>query len=73
MCRLWLTRSRHGDLTKLHVDEALARVVAEHLDEHRLLTAIVRIGEPSYLGVKVHARIVASELSRPEAVQAAAL
>ncbi|NLF02433.1 MAG: putative baseplate assembly protein, partial [Anaerolineales bacterium] len=61
---------QNGDLTKLHVDEGLARVVTEHLDEHRLLTTVVRIGEPSYLGVKVRARIVVSELSRPEAVQA---
>jgi hypothetical protein len=61
---------RAGDLTKLNVDEALARTVGDHLDRYRLLTTTLRIKEPNYLGVKVRAEIIPSEYSRPEVVQA---
>ena len=61
---------RVGDLTKLHVDEALARTVGDHLDRYRLLTTTLRIKEPNYVGVKVHAEIIPSEYSQPELVQA---
>ena len=64
---------RARDLTTLHVDDALAGTVASYLDKYRLLTAILRVEEPAYLGVKVHARIVASEFQRPEVVTAKAL
>jgi predicted phage baseplate assembly protein len=59
---------RAGDLSRLQVDKALAQTVEDHLNEHRLLTTILRIGEPSYTGVKVHAEIVPSEYSQPEIV-----
>jgi predicted phage baseplate assembly protein len=61
---------RVGDLTKLYVDETLAKTVQDHLDEYRLLTTTLRIREPSYVGVKVHAEIIPSEYSRPEVVKA---
>ena len=60
---------RADDLTKLYVDETLAKTVEDHLDEYRLLTATLRIREPSYVGVKVHAEIIPSEYSRPEVVR----
>jgi predicted phage baseplate assembly protein len=59
-----------GDLSKLHIDEKLAQVVDEHLDKYRLLTTVLRIKEPNYIGIKVEAEIVPSEYSRPEDVRA---
>ncbi|MBN1177978.1 MAG: putative baseplate assembly protein [Anaerolineae bacterium] len=61
---------RAGDLSRLQVDEALARTVEEHLDQYRLLTTTLRIGEPTYIGVQVRAEIIPSEYSLPEAVKA---
>ena len=61
---------RAGDLTKLHVDEALAKTVEEHLDKYRLLATTLWIGEPNYVGVEVRAEIIPSEFSRPEVVRA---
>jgi predicted phage baseplate assembly protein len=61
---------RAGDLSRLHVDSALAKSIEAYLDEYRLLTTILRIKEPNYVGVKVHAQIVPSEYSQPEAVRA---
>jgi hypothetical protein len=61
---------RADDLTKLYVDETLAKTVQDHLDEYRLLTTTLQIREPSYVGVKVHAEIIPSEYSRPEVVRA---
>lgn len=58
-----------GDLTKLHISDKLAQTVADHLDKYRLLTTILRIKEPNYVGVKVEAEIVPSEYSRPEEVR----
>ncbi|MGD8627236.1 MAG: putative baseplate assembly protein [Anaerolineae bacterium] len=59
---------RAGNLGALHIDPALARTLEEYLDDYRLLTTIVRIGEPDYIGVKVEAEIVPSEYSQPQAV-----
>jgi predicted phage baseplate assembly protein len=64
---------RAGDLSGLHVDRALASAVEEYLDQYRLLTTILRIKEPNYVGVKVHAEIVPSEFSSPEIVRARAV
>ena len=61
---------RAGDLSQLHVDETLSKTVGEHLDDYRLLTTILRIREPTYVGVKVRAEIIPSEFSRSELVQA---
>lgn len=60
---------RAGDLSKLNIDEHLARLVEQHLDDYRLLTTIVQIAEPGYVGVKVSAEIVVAEYSRPELVR----
>ena len=58
-----------GDLSKLHVDEGMAKLVRNHLDQYRLLTTTLQIREPSYLGVRAKVEIVPSEFSRPEAVR----
>jgi predicted phage baseplate assembly protein len=59
---------RSDDISRLQVDEGLAKTVQDHLDQHRLLTTILRIAEPNYIGIKVYAQIVPSEFSRPEVV-----
>jgi hypothetical protein len=61
---------RLGDLSKLHIDEALVNLVEDHLDKYRLLTTTLRIREPGYLGVKVRAEIIPSEYIVPELVVA---
>ncbi len=61
---------RAGDLTKLDVDETLAKTIGDHLDKYRLLTTTLQIKGPRYVGVKVHAEIVPVEYSRPEEVKA---
>lgn len=62
-----------GDLSKLHLDEALIELVEDHLDKYRLLTTTLRIKEPKYIGIKVNAEIVPSEFSQPEMVRTAVL
>lgn len=62
---------RAGDVSRLHLDEVLERTVGQHLDKYRLLTTTLHIKEPTYLGVKVWAEIVAADTSRPEQVRAA--
>lgn len=64
---------RADDLSRLHVDSALSKTVENFLDQYRLLTTILRIKEPNYVGVKVHAEIVPSEYSSPEMVRARAV
>ncbi|MCB0208258.1 MAG: putative baseplate assembly protein [Anaerolineae bacterium] len=60
---------RVGDLSQLQVGKALADDVRKHLDDYRLLTTILRVREPNYLGVQIHAEIVPHEHSRPDAVR----
>ena len=60
---------RAGDLTRLHVDDGLIKLVRAHLDRFRLLTTTLHIREPVYLGVQVRVEVVPSEYSRPEAVR----
>ncbi len=59
-----------GDLSKLYVDEILAKMIEKHLDSYRLLTTTLQIREPNYVGIKVQAEIVLSEYSRPEVIKA---
>jgi hypothetical protein len=40
----------------------------EYLDQYRLLTTMLRVREPKYVGVKVRAEVVASDYARPEVV-----
>ena len=61
---------RAGDLSRLQVDRALARTIEEYLDERRLLTTILRVKEPTYIGVQVQAEIVPAEFSEPKIIVA---
>ena len=58
-----------GDLSGLHVDDALAATVEAHLDKYRLLTTTLQVRAPNYLGIKVCAEIVPSEYSQPDEVK----
>ncbi len=57
------------DLRGLHVDGALAQTVERYLDRYRLLTTVLHVREPRYVGVRVRAEVVPSEYSNPEAVR----
>jgi len=61
---------RAGDLSRLQVDESLATMIEEHLEKYRLLTTILHVREPEYIGVKAHLEIVPSEFVQPEIVKA---
>ena len=61
---------RAGDLSKLHVDATLAQVVEDYLDSYRLLTTVLSVQEPRYMGVQVRAEIVPDDYSQPEQVMA---
>ena len=61
---------RAGDLSRLHVDPGLAKRVESHLDRHRLLTTVLQIREPEYVGVQVRAEVIPLEYSQPEMVRA---
>ena len=57
-----------GDLSRLQLTERTINRVQQYLDEYRLLTTMLRVREPKYIGVKVRAEIVVSEHIRPEIV-----
>jgi predicted phage baseplate assembly protein len=59
---------REGDLSQLRLDESLRNEIHAYLDPYRLLTTAIRVREPSYIGIKVHAEIVPSEFHAPDAV-----
>jgi predicted phage baseplate assembly protein len=58
-----------GDLSKLALEPGLRQEIEAHLDKYRLMTATLKLREPTYIGVKVQADIVISDYSRPDAVQ----
>jgi predicted phage baseplate assembly protein len=57
-----------GDLSRLSLDNAVIRDIRGHLDRYRLLTTTLNIREPRYVGVKIRAEIVPSEVHLPESV-----
>ena len=61
---------RNGDLGKLALDPLMAKEIEAHLEPYRLLTTMVRVREPRYIGVKVSAEIVVTDYSDPEVVRA---
>ncbi|RMF02649.1 MAG: putative baseplate assembly protein, partial [Chloroflexi bacterium] len=61
---------RAGDLSRLNIDEPLANTIKSYLDKYRLLTTILHVKEPDYIGVQVQADIVPSEFVQPEIVKA---
>ncbi|MCB9076087.1 MAG: putative baseplate assembly protein [Anaerolineaceae bacterium] len=58
-----------GELSQLQVSKTLAEGVKNYLDDYRLLTTILRVREPNYIGVKVHAEVVPAQFSRPETIK----
>ncbi len=62
-----------GDLAKLELKPALQKQVRDYLDKYRLLTTIIEVCQPNYLGVKVSAHIVVSPFVQPEVVRARVL
>lgn len=61
------------DLTQLHLEPEVRAVIAQHLDQYRLLTTTLHIREPRYYGVQALVEIVPSEYSQPELVQSRVL
>lgn len=57
-----------GDLSRLQLSDHIINRVQKHLDEYRLLTTMLRVREPRYVGVKIRAEIVASDYVRSEVV-----
>jgi predicted phage baseplate assembly protein len=57
-----------GDLSRLQLSDRMINRVQQYLDEYRLLTTMLRVREPKYVGVKVRAEIVVSDYVRPEVV-----
>jgi predicted phage baseplate assembly protein len=57
-----------GDLSSLTLSNDLSKTIRTHLDRYRLLTTILNIREPGYLGVKVSAEIVPHAYQQPETV-----
>jgi predicted phage baseplate assembly protein len=58
-----------GSLASLALDETLQAEIRAYLDQYRLLTTTLHIREPQYIGVKVKARIVVADYTRPADVQ----
>jgi predicted phage baseplate assembly protein len=57
-----------GDLSRLQLSDRVINRVQQYMDEYRLLTTMLRVREPKYVGVKIRAEIVASDYVRPEVV-----
>ena len=57
-----------GDLSRLQLSDRMIKRVQEYLDKYRLLTTMLRVREPKYVGVQIRAEVVASDYVRPEVV-----
>lgn len=57
-----------GDLSRLQLSDRLITRVQQYLDEYRLLTTMLRVREPKFVGVQIRAEVVASDYMRPEIV-----
>ena len=58
-----------GDNTRLAMAPALAREVQRYLDDYRLLTTTLLVREPTYIGVRVFAEIIAEDHLNPDIVR----
>jgi len=58
-----------GDYSKLKLDAPLRQEIVDFLDNHRLLTTILRVRAPEYMAVRLSAEIAVSEYSHPETVR----
>lgn len=50
-----------GNLAALYLNEKLRAQIRKYLDQYRLLSTALSIGEPRYTGVKIKTRIVAQD------------
>ena len=57
-----------GSLASLRLTEELRAEIRKYLDQYRLLTTALSIGEPRYTGVQIKAKIVAQDFIKPEDV-----
>lgn len=58
-----------GDLSKLSLDQNLINLVRQQLDQHRLLSTVLHISEPVYMGVKTCIEIVPEQFAQVEGVR----
>ncbi len=59
-----------GSYGRLALDTTLLRSVQSYLDQYRLLTTTINLREPRYVGVRARVRIVPTDRTPPEVVQA---
>jgi predicted phage baseplate assembly protein len=59
-----------GDFSKLKLEDDLISRVRANLDKHRLLSTVIMISEPLYIGVKTCIEVVRDELIPIEVVRA---
>jgi len=57
-----------GDLSRLHLNPEFVSDLSSYLDQYRLLTTIVKVSDPNYIGVKLNIEIVISDYSNPQVV-----
>ena len=57
-----------GSLASLRLTEELRAEIRKYLDQYRLLTTALSIGEPRYTGVQIKAKIVAQDFINPDDV-----
>lgn len=57
-----------GSLASLRLTDELRAEIRKYLDQYRLLTTALSIGEPRYTGVQVNAKIVAQDFIKPDDV-----
>ena len=57
-----------GSLASLRLTEELRAEIRKYLDQYRLLTTALSIGEPRYTGVQIKAKIVAQDFIKPDDV-----
>ena len=58
-----------GNLAALHVQDPLRQEVQAALDNARLMTTVLRVTEPRYIGVQVRARIIPQDYIQPGLVE----
>lgn len=58
-----------GDLSRLHLNEALRRTVERHLDQYRMLTTNLIVREPSYIGIRTQMDVILEAGANSERVR----
>lgn len=62
---------RAGDLYALHTTEKLREDIRAYLDKSRLMTTVLRVSEPRYIGVQVKATVIGQDHVNPAIVESA--